>query len=258
MSGIQDIERFFISEADYQSNFDQLGAANSREAWDEFRAIIVDEWFRLYVQSLQELGYAEIGDLETYDWGTFSYSQNMTMKHDDEWWAEHRENPRIVAVHGFSSIVGDPRDHARLRYHGDNLIRGYGETRKHYPFDKGHFMGHKLGGQIDNGIFAQRRDVNRGWGEHRGFFQMERYAQANPGSFVFCRPIYGDGSSCPYYIEYGILRPDKTWWVQTFPNRYSFTPFRGMEFYPEWRREQIRVARERWQAKLARQSRKQS
>lgn len=248
---IQNIERFFIYEDAYQRWYEKMQAAESPAAWEAFREAVLIEWFDLYVDGLQELGYGELGDLESYEWGPFTYSQNMTMTREEEWWQEHRESPRIVAVQGFSAVVADPRDHARLRYHGTSLIREYGESPHACPFDKGHFMGHKLGGQIDNGIFAQRRDVNRGWGEHKGFFKMERYAQSNPGTFVFCRPIYGDGSSCPYFIEYGILRTDGTWWVQVFPNRYSFTPYRGCEAYPDWKRKEMEAFRAKRASKSA-------
>jgi hypothetical protein len=251
MAVILNFEKYFITASDYQRIYDEMGAAESEDAWEEFREQTVNEWFGLYTDGLGELGYSEIGDLETYDWLTFSYSQNMTMRNSDQWWAEHRDNPRIVAVHGFSRPVADAREHARLRYHGNSYIREFGENRKDAPFDKGHFIGHKLGGQIDNGIFAQRRDVNRGWQPHTGFYQMERYAQANPGVFVFCRPIYGDGSSCPFYIEYGILRTDKTWWVEVFPNRYSFTPFQGFDAYPAWRKAEIDAARQLRAARMA-------
>jgi len=249
---IERIERFLIPEHEYQRIFDELQAGDSKEAWEEFRLTMLSEWFRDYEQGLKELGYTDVGDLESYDWGPFTYSQNMTMSRGDEWWSVHRDNPRIVAVHGFSIAVDVPRDHARLRYHRESYCREFGETRKDYPFDKGHFIGHKLGGQIDNGIFAQRRDVNRGWGEHKEFYRMERFAQSNPGTFVFSRPIYGDGSNHPYLLEYGLLRPDKTWWVRAFPNRYSFSPFHGKEGYPEWRQSEIRLEREQAARRAAR------
>lgn len=235
--------RIPIRTLDYQRALNDMGEAGSMREMDGFHLFLESSWFELYVESLVEAGYENNGDLDSYTWNTFTYSQDSTLDRelDDRWWGAHRENPRIVAVHGFSNVVSNPRDNARLRYHGNSYRREYGPTPKDFPFDKGHFIGHKLGGQIDNGIFAQRRDVNRGWGEYRAFYAMERYAQANPGTFVFSRPIYGDGSTCPFYLEFGLLRPDGTWWIEMFPNRYSFESFRGPHAYPEWRRKELHL-----------------
>jgi pimeloyl-ACP methyl ester carboxylesterase len=201
------------------------------------------EWFQLYNEQLAALGYEADGDSDTYAWGSFQYSCDSTIDPglSDRWWKVHREDCRIVAVNGFSTPITEKRDASRMRYFMNSWVREFGAHRNELPFDKGHFIAHSIGGQIDNGIFAQRRDINRGWHElGRLYRSMERFALNNPGVFVFSRPIYGDGSTCPFFIEYGILKADGTWWVEVFPNRYTFTPFRGLESAPEWRKKSWR------------------
>jgi hypothetical protein len=199
---------------------------------------LIAEWFRLYGEQLTALGYEPEGDSDTCGWGSFEYSCDSTLDPElsDRWLQQHREDCRIVAVHGIATPIGRKRDATRIRYHMNSLVREFGSHRNELPFDKGHFIAHCIGGQIDNGTFAQRRDINRSWRElGRLYRRMENYALAHPGVFVFSRPIYGDGSTCPFFIEYGILRTDGTWWVDVFPNRYTYTPFTGRDGMPEGR-----------------------
>lgn len=48
------------------------------------------------------------------------------------------------------------------------------------------------------------------------YVDMERYCARNPGTFLFNRPLYSDGSDCPSAIEYGVLGPDGTLHVRCF------------------------------------------
>jgi hypothetical protein len=47
---------------------------------------------------------------------------------------------------------------------------------------------------------------------------MERYAATHPGTFAFSRLIYADHTWVPAALEYGVLLPDATLWVERFPN----------------------------------------
>ncbi len=86
--------------------------------------------------------------------------------------------------------------------------------------DTGHFLGHASGGQLDINLFAQRRELNRGWSaEGKVYRQMETYVAANLGTFFYHRPIYDDASSIPAQLEYGVLRTDGSWWVELFANK---------------------------------------
>ncbi len=112
-----------------------------------------------------------------------------------------------------------------------------------FAWDKGHFIAHTIGGHVDNGLFAQVRDINRGWGNDpklKAYRAMETYARDHPGTFVFSRPIYGDGTEHPFFVEYGLLKEGREWWVEVFPNRYRFEPFNGFESAPDWRRKYLK------------------
>jgi hypothetical protein len=87
-------------------------------------------------------------------------------------------------------------------------------------FDKGHFIAHYLGGGTQLNLFAQRRDLNRGWSaEGKLYREMERYCFEHPGTLCFHRPIYLDDSSRPAALDFGLLRQDGRLWVARFDNR---------------------------------------
>jgi hypothetical protein len=126
---------------------------------------------------------------------------------------------RIVAAFGHSQPQRIKRDDGRLR--------GWlGPTEKRFGrrWDKGHFIAHSIGGAVDQwelNVFAQLREVNRGWSlAGKRFRLMEKYCFDNPNTFCFSRPIYlyTDGSAAPAALEFGILKADGTLWVEVFAN----------------------------------------
>jgi hypothetical protein len=86
-------------------------------------------------------------------------------------------------------------------------------------------MAYCLGGVVDGfevNVFVQRTSLNRGWKSHaqgRLYRQMEDYCAARLGTFCFGRPLYGDETAKPMFIEFGILRPEGDLWVERFDNR---------------------------------------
>ena len=121
---------------------------------------------------------------------------------------------RVVAILGSSTTPSEPRNGNRAR----GWIGGTGElvaaTR-----DKGHFVAHCIGGRLDVNVFSQDRKLNRGWSpQGKTYRQMETYCQDHPGTFCFSRPIYGDSSSVPRWLEFGLLKEDETLWVEVFDN----------------------------------------
>ncbi len=127
---------------------------------------------------------------------------------------------RLVAAFGCSvpATVTRKKD--------DQRLKGWvGPTEKHFGkgYDKGHFIAHSIGGAVDRAefnVFTQCRRLNRGWSESGKRYRiMEDFCQQNPGVFCFSRPFYSDGSSRPTWLEFGILKPDGTLWVETFDNR---------------------------------------
>jgi hypothetical protein len=121
---------------------------------------------------------------------------------------------RLVGAVGFSA------PHARRRQHDDGRLRGWvGPTGATFGagWDKGHFIGHCIGGAVDGlemNVFLQRRSVNRG-----GYRRLERYATVRPGTLCFSRPIYDGPSACPVAVEFGVLTVEGTLSVELFDNR---------------------------------------
>ena len=125
-----------------------------------------------------------------------------------------------MVAYGRSVVVREKRDIYRMR--GPLGEREWADSKDGFPYDRGHLIAHVIGGKEDFGLFPQRRDINQGISlPGKVFRSMERYCRATPGVFCFARPIYLDRSAHPFYLEYGILRPDITFWIEVFPNRYT-------------------------------------
>lgn len=121
---------------------------------------------------------------------------------------------RVIGVLGRSQPTSARRDAARLQGWVGATEKSFGENT-----DKGYFIAHNIGGDIGSNIFAQRRDLNRGWTQRGKILRsMERYCAQNPATFCFTRPIYSDETSRPYMIEFGVLIKSGELWVERFEN----------------------------------------
>lgn len=125
---------------------------------------------------------------------------------------------RLVAVSGRSVLKKGKRDDYRLK--------GWvGATEKTFGpgWDKGHFIAHSIGGAVDQAevnVFVQRRDLNRGWSvAGRRYREMEKFCEMNQGTFCFSRPIYLDQSAKPAFVEFGVLKGNCEFWVESFDNQ---------------------------------------
>lgn len=108
-------------------------------------------------------------------------------------------------------------------------MRGFPDVNKSVPAvlnakaflaDRGHFLGHASGGQLDVNLFPQSRTLNRGWSsEGKQFRRMESFVAAHYGTFFYHRPIYTDATWIPTTLEYGVLIEDRDWWSEQFDNR---------------------------------------
>ena len=96
---------------------------------------------------------------------------------------------RVVAVYGRSKRQDKKRDASRIRGFVGGPLRLPGDGEH----DKGHFIGHVLGGGLDVNLFPQKTAINRGWSERgKTYRAMERYCAKNVGTFCFSCPLYGD------------------------------------------------------------------
>lgn len=120
---------------------------------------------------------------------------------------------RLIAAHGLSRPASEVRNGSRLRGRTLGPVSVVAASER-LPYDRGHAIGHALGGVLDLNIIPQTRAVNRGGLWRR----MERYCQEHPGTYFFCRPIYAGLSSHPKEIEFGVFRSDGSLWAHTFQN----------------------------------------
>lgn len=128
---------------------------------------------------------------------------------------------RVVVAYGLSQPPAKGRDTSRMRGFPDvgrSFAARLGAAAP--AADKGHFLAHAAGGELDMNLFPQRRDLNRGWSkEGKLYRRLERRIAGWPGTFHFHRPLYGDESWLPWRLELGVLLDDGEWWVERFANR---------------------------------------
>jgi hypothetical protein len=116
---------------------------------------------------------------------------------------------RTVVAYGLAQHATTKRDASRLRGFPGSDERG----------DRGHLAAHAAGGGLDINVFHQDAYLNRGWSpQGKRYRAMERYCAENEGTFFFSRLIYADATARPAEIEFGILRPDGTLWIEVFDN----------------------------------------
>jgi hypothetical protein len=142
----------------------------------------------------------------------FDYSSELIMKGI----ISHNQavEDRVIAVFGRSQPNSRKRDANRMKGFLGLSSKIFGNN-----YDKGHFIGHVLGGGLDVNLFPQLRDINRGWSMHGKVFRaMERYCAKNIGTFCFSRPLYYDRTWIPAAIEYGVLMSNHELWVEIFDN----------------------------------------
>jgi|tagenome__1003787_1003787.scaffolds.fasta_scaffold20962452_2 hypothetical protein len=100
--------------------------------------------------------------------------------------------PRVVAAWGRSSTPRSQRNRSRQ---GGFPLRPVLAGR---GYQRGHLLAHATGGGLDENLFAQAGHVNQGRSAAgRVYRRLERMAADNPGSLVFHRLIYGDGTDVP-------------------------------------------------------------
>jgi hypothetical protein len=123
---------------------------------------------------------------------------------------------RVVFVCGRSAAGTADRDQKRMR----QFLGAFKNQPEYIGYDKGHFIAHCNDGQIDQNLYPQLRELNRGLSEQGKLFRsMERYLQRNAGVFYFVRPIYSDLTWIPDQIDFGIYTKERGLLLNRFENR---------------------------------------
>lgn len=189
--------RFALQAHEYEAAVDILSR--------ELPTLWLDEYYAMCRHSPNVLQFAVEGFEHLFDFTSDPTAGEAASVAED----------RLVAVFGRSRPQAEPRDASRMRGFLGGGLRGVEGA----PLDKGHFIGHSLGGGTDVNLFPQRPELNRGWSDPgRVFRRMERYASTHAGTFVFARPLYRDASWQPAELEYGLLMPERILWVERFGN----------------------------------------
>lgn len=175
---------------------------------------LYDEWTSKYKKMTQMV--TNILPVERVD--DFGFLFDRQSYSDDCDQNDDFDEDRIVVVYGFSKKSKVKRNDKEISSRYKGYLKGawnWTDTET----DRGHFMGHSLGGNLDANLFPQRADINRGHSERGKIYsKMEQYCANNEGTFCFSRPIYCDFSTRPFVLEYGVLKQDGTLWVESFDN----------------------------------------
>ncbi|MBK9728982.1 MAG: hypothetical protein IPO86_12780 [Saprospiraceae bacterium] len=119
------------------------------------------------------------------------------------------KSDRVVAAFGFTKNSEVKRDIYRMK------------TIANQPgYDRGHFIAHSMGGNLDQNLFPQKSTFNRGHSSEGKLFRaIENFCTRNQGIFLFSRPIYNDLGWIPVYIEYGFLSETGDIFIYRFSNK---------------------------------------
>lgn len=203
-----------MNHPDYRKLITDAGIASCEEILNFFSIKIIELWVEMYYEESWLTGDITWQNFQGFTFG-FDYSSNV-----EEAPTSSLPDSRVIGAFGISNM--------NVNQNNRKIMRNYlGASTKAYAhfgnnFDKGHFIAHLSGGPIDINLFPQRRDVNRGWStEGKKYRAMEKHIAANPGTFVFSRPVYNDFSCCPAFIEYGYYDTKNIFDVEVFPNKNS-------------------------------------
>lgn len=132
-----------------------------------------------------------------------------------------RTHERVVVAYGVAVSPANERDRNRMRRFPDvNVGIEAHLAEGAFPADRGHFLSHAAGGELDINLFPHRRELNRGWSPAgKKFRRMEDYVARRPGTFHAHRAMYDDETWIPAVLEYRVLKDDARWWIDTFTNK---------------------------------------
>jgi hypothetical protein len=205
----------------YEGILNACSTADLGETIRDFSEQLPHEWGDAYkVMSPHKANILRI-ERDGFEY-LFDFSSELVLKGEVR--SDRAVEDRLVAVHGCSHVSREDRRDSLMRKHPlgpVEFIRAHSTnvSRTQALYDKGHFIGHALGGLLHINLFPQSKTINRGWSEAGKLYRkMERYCQKHPGTYCFSRPIYLGYSGHPHIIEFGVLKTDRMLWVHQFPN----------------------------------------
>jgi hypothetical protein len=99
-------------------------------------------------------------------------------------------------------------------------LGAFRDQPEYMGYDKGHYIAHCNDEQVDQNLYPQLRELNRGISQQGKLYRsMERYLAQNPGIFYFVRPLYSDLTWIPDQIDFGIFTKEKGLLLNRFDNR---------------------------------------
>jgi len=195
-------------------NYDRVLASAPNQDAAELRGFLAEElpyiWLDAYIAMLPHRQNVHRINVQGFEY-LWDFSTELVNEGTVK--ASEAVDDRLIAAHGISKANPAARGDSRLRGRSLGAVDVVPKSER-VPYDRGHAIGHVLGGVLDLNIIPQMRTVNRG-GAWR---HMERYCQLHPGTYFFCRPLYAGLSSHPAEIEFGVLRTDGSLWLNTFKN----------------------------------------
>lgn len=171
--------------------------------WCELYSKMSGEPIDEYMLSFEKNGFTTIFDNPTWRKGDGNHHLSEDFTED-----------RTIGCYGFSS------KQLRNRKINDYYMK-YDESRtwSDRDTDRGHYIAHAIGGDINANIFPQRRDINRGLSPQGLVYKkIEKHLRDHEGIFCFTRPIYFDFSIRPHFIEFGYITPELHVVVEYFDN----------------------------------------
>ena len=134
---------------------------------DIFHYEIQQKWIESYKQFTTSLT-----NIVSFDDGDFTYlfDYSIELVNAGKISVEECVDARVVVAYGLSKKPVTKRDTSRMK----GFLGNFSKLFKNASYDKGHFIGHAIGGNLDVNLFPQLTKINRGWSENgKRFRSME-------------------------------------------------------------------------------------
>lgn len=183
-------------------DYKQLLKAHIQNDYNTVVHSLITTLISAWINDYREMTNGENEILEFHDRG-FSFLFDISGDNPSTTFVhEITKEQRVVAAYGITGNNLEKRNKSRMQA----FIGGF-ESIPHYKgFDKGHLISHKIGGMLEQNLFPQKKEVNRGWSEDgKRYRKIERFCERNEGLFMFSRPLYNNPSWIPFAVEIGYL-----------------------------------------------------